>query len=52
MSKLYPSDISVTKYAKIEPMLSNFKKKNKIQSIVDLYCVFCGVLYVLKTGCP
>ena len=39
MLKLYPSNISVTQYAKIEPILSNFKKKTKPR-IVDSYCVF------------
>ena len=30
--------------------LENFKKRTKPRE-VDLYDVFCGVLYVLKSGC-
>ena len=50
MTKLYPSDISYTQYSKIGDQLENFKKKTKPRE-VDLYRVFCGVLYILKTGC-
>ncbi len=44
MTKLYPGDISYTQYSKIGDQLENFKKKTKPRE-VDLYRVFCGVLY-------
>lgn len=47
---VYPSDISREKYALISSDLENFKKRTRPRS-VDLYEVFCGVLYVLKSGC-
>ena len=46
----YPSDISREQFEKIRPMLEGFKKKTKPRTI-DLYDVFCGLLYVLKSGC-
>lgn len=50
MTHSYPSDISRTKFAKILPILESCRKKTKPRT-VDLYDVFCGVLYVLKSGC-
>jgi len=50
MSRKYPSDISREQFKKIEPILEKAKKRTKPRS-VDLYDVFCGVLYVLKSGC-
>jgi transposase len=34
----------------IRPQLENFRKKTKPREL-DLYDIFCGVLYVLKSGC-
>ena len=48
--KVYPSDISRVQYEKIRSLLENNKKRTKPRE-VDLYEVFCGVLYVLKSGC-
>jgi len=48
--KKYPSDISREQYEVIREMLENFKKRTKPRK-VDLYDVFCAVLYVLKSGC-
>jgi transposase len=48
--KVYPSDISREQFEPIREGLENFKKRTKPRT-VDLYDVFCGVLYVLKSGC-
>ena len=50
MQKKYPSDISREQFKKILPLLESARKKTKPREI-DLYDVFCGVLYLLKTGC-
>lgn len=50
MNKLYPSDISREQFAVILPILESSRKKTKPRK-VDLYDIFCGILYVLKTGC-
>src|SRR5690606_14423926 len=47
---VYPSDISRDRFALISDDLENFKKHTRPRT-VDLYDVFCGVLYVLKSGC-
>ena len=49
MRKTYPSDITREQFNKIEPLLESVRKKTKPRS-VDLYDVFCAVLYVLKGG--
>ena len=46
----YPSDISRSQFAIILPILESSCKKTSPR-IVDLYDVFCGILYVLKSGC-
>lgn len=46
----YPSDISRDQFKLIAPLLESARKKTKPRK-VDLYEVFCGVLYVLKSGC-
>lgn len=46
----YPSDISRDRFKLIEPILLAARKKTKPRK-ADLYEVFCGVLYVLKSGC-
>jgi transposase len=50
MSHSYPSDISCEQFDRILPILQAVRKKTKPRT-VDLYNVFCGVLYLLKSGC-
>jgi transposase len=50
MSGRYPSDISRAQFEKIQPILESARKKTRPRE-VDLYEVFCGVCYVLKSGC-
>ena len=50
MRRSYPSDVSQEKFEKIRPLLESSRKKTKPR-VIDLYDVFCGVLYVLKSGC-
>ena len=46
----YPSDISREQFARILPTLESARRRTKPRT-VDLYDVFCGVLYLLKSGC-
>lgn len=46
----YPSDISRSQFAIISPILESSCKTTSPRT-VDLYDVFCGILYVLKSGC-
>lgn len=46
----YPSDISREQFEQIQPLLERARKKTKPRA-VDLYEVFCAVLYLLKSGC-
>lgn len=48
--KLYESDITREQFAVILPILERCRHKTKRRTI-DLYRVFCAVLYVLRTGC-
>lgn len=50
MRKKYPSDITREQFERIEPVLEKARKRTKPRT-VELYDVFCGVLYVLKSGC-
>lgn len=50
MTHTYPSDISRNQFNKIKPLLESGRKKTRPRK-VDLYDVFCGVLYILKSGC-
>ncbi|MGZ8163246.1 MAG: transposase, partial [Methylobacter sp.] len=50
MRKEYPSDINRAQFEQIRPLLEGVRKKTKPRQ-VDLYEVFCGVLYLLKSGC-
>ena len=50
MRKQYPSDISREQFEKIRPILEAARKKTRPRDI-DLYDAFCGVMYVLKSGC-
>jgi transposase len=47
--KTYPSDVSRKQFEQIRPFLESARRQTKPRS-VDLYDVFCGVLYVLKGG--
>ena len=48
--KAYASDISRDRFAEIEPLLRGVRRRTK-PTTVDLYEVFCAVLYLLRTGC-
>lgn len=47
--KTYPSDVSREQFEKIRPLLERARRRTKPRT-VDLYEVFCGVLYLLRTG--
>ena len=46
----YPSDVSREQFATIQPLLESCRKRTRPRT-VDLYDVFCAVLYLLKSGC-
>ncbi|MFN8992871.1 MAG: IS5 family transposase [Pseudomonadota bacterium] len=46
----YPSDISKEAFKVILPILESVRKSTKPRT-VDLYDVFCAILYLLKSGC-
>jgi transposase len=48
--KVYPSDIGRKQFEPIRPLLELARRQTKPRTI-DLYEAFCGVLYVLKSGC-
>lgn len=50
MRKNYPGDISKKAFEQIRPLLESVRKQTKPRQ-VDLDEVFCGVLYLLKSGC-
>ena len=50
MGHSYPSDISRVQFEKIRPILESSRKHTRPRTI-DLYDVFCGILYILKSGC-
>ena len=50
MTIKYPSDISRESFELIKPILLEGTQVTKPRAI-DLYDVFCGLIYVLKTGC-
>lgn len=50
MRQTYPSDISREQFEPILPVLESARKTTKPRTI-DLYDVFCAVLYLLKSGC-
>ena len=50
MSHSYPSDISREQFTRILPDLESARRRTKPRT-VDLHDVFCGVLYLLKSGC-
>ena len=49
--KSYRSDITREQYEAIRPLLENTRKKTRPRQ-VDLYDVFCAILYVLKGAIP
>ena len=51
MRKRYPSDMSREHFEKIKLIVLTARKNTRPRKL-DLYEVFCAVLYVLKTGCP
>lgn len=46
----YPSDITRKQFSNIQSILESARKKTSPRT-VDLYDVFCGILYLLKSGC-
>src|SRR5882762_8692200 len=50
MRESYPSDISREQFETTRELLEKAKKKTKPR-VLDLYEVFCAILYVLKSGC-
>ena len=48
--KTYPSDISRTQFAPLLPLLESARKRTTPRK-VDLYDVFCAILYLLRNGC-
>ena len=50
MMKSYPTDISRDQFSKIEPLLLSARKITRPRKL-DLYDVFCAILYLLKTAC-
>ena len=50
MRKRYASDISREKFEEMVPLLQSVRRRTK-PTTVDLYEVFCAVLYLLRTGC-
>ena len=50
MRNKYPSDISCEQFEQVRLLLESARKRTK-PTMVDLYEVFCAVLYLLKSGC-
>ncbi len=48
--KVYGSDVSREQFERVRPLLEGVRRRTKPRT-VDLYEVFCGVLYLLKSGC-
>jgi transposase len=48
--KKYPSDITREQFECVRPLLESVRKQTKPRT-VDLYEVWCAVLYLLKSGC-
>jgi len=46
----YPSDITREQFEIIRPVLEAARKHTRPRTI-DLYDIFCGVVYVLTSGC-
>ena len=50
MRKIYPSDITREQFEPIRGLLESARRRTRPR-LVDLYDVFCAVLYLVKTGC-
>ena len=50
MRNKYASDVSQEKFEEIRTLLQSVRRRTK-PTTVDLYEVFCAVLYLLRTGC-
>jgi transposase len=50
MRKAYPIDISREQFSQIEPLFLSARKITAPRKL-DLYDVFCAVLYIVKTAC-
>ena len=50
MRAKYPSNISPEKFELIRPLLESARKITRPRT-VQLYEVFCAVLYLLRSGC-
>jgi transposase len=50
MRRSYPSDVSREQFSKIESLLLSARKITRPREL-DLYDVFCAILYLLKTAC-
>ena len=50
MRRCYPGDISREQFEQVRPLLESARKKTSPRRI-DLYEVFCAVLYLLKSSC-
>ena len=50
MRQHYASDLSRDKFDTLLPLVQSVRKRTK-PATVDLYEVFCAVLYLLKSGC-
>ena len=48
--KKYASDISREKFEEVLPLLQSVRRRTK-PTTVDVYEVFCAVLYLLRSGC-
>jgi len=46
----YPSDITRGQFELIRPDLESARKRTKPRDI-DLYSIFCAILYLVKSGC-
>lgn len=46
----YPSDITREQFNVIEPLLTTATKRTRPREI-DLYNIFCAILYIVKSGC-
>ncbi len=48
--KVYGSDVSLEQFERVRPLLEGVRRRTKPRTM-ELYEVFCGLLYVLKSGC-
>jgi transposase len=46
----YPSDITRDQFEIIRSILEYSRKRTRPR-VIDLYDIFCGILYLLKSGC-